>query len=81
MAMQCRTYLSVEFHQALRCADVHPQALVMFAADHAECDLFAQQRSQRRDAAARNAGEQAGLIEADAAEGELGCTVSDALLL
>src|SRR5674476_790479 len=81
MAMQCRTYLCVEFHQALRCADVHPQALVMFAADLAEGDLCAQQRSQRRDAAARDAGEQAGLIEADAAEGESGCAVCNALLM
>ena len=60
----------VELFEALRCADIHPVPGVMFAADLAQRDLFAQQRGERGLGSARDVSEQRGLIDADAAEGE-----------
>jgi hypothetical protein len=67
--LQC-TNLGVEFGQALRCADVYPQALVVFTADFAECDLCAQHWGERGLAAARDICEQRRLVQADSAEGQ-----------
>src|SRR3990167_8416206 len=66
------TYPDVELGETLRCADIRPQAAIVFAADFAERDLRTQQRGERRNAAARNAGEQRGLVDADAAESQRG---------
>src|SRR3989338_5748367 len=64
------TYPDVELGETLRCADIRPQAAIVFAADFAERDLRAQQRGERRNAAARDAGKQRGLVDADAAESQ-----------
>ena len=61
----------IHFRQTCRCADVEPAASVVFAADLALCHGAAQQWCQWEHAGCA-AGEQCGLIDADAAEGEAG---------